>query len=421
MISILLSALKIIFLLGFLIGIHETGHFLMAKLCKVRVNEFAIGFGPTIWQKQGKETKYALRLFPLGGFVNMEGEEEHSEKEGSFSKASILKRVLIVAAGATVNIVFAILIYFIVSSASINNTSNIVSGLEENFAASEAGIEAGDEILKINNKKIRTSKDINDAIKSSDEVIVKIKRNNEIKELKIKPTEIKYNSTGIYLPALEEKSTKIVALESKSAGEKSGLKQGDLIIKINDEDVKDNEEKVLEILQKDTEKEDVKYKFLVERNGKEQEIEVVPDKLSTYYLGVNLKLPEDNLGNRLYYAMYDTNEFLLSMVENVKRLFTGEVSTAQLVGPVGISEVVAKTNGFKEFIYILAVISMSLGVTNLLPFPPLDGGKILFLIIEKIRRKPLKQETELKIQMLGFAFLMVISIIVTYNDILRLF
>ena len=113
MISFLISAIKIIFLLGFLIGIHETGHFLIAKLCKVRVNEFAIGFGPVIWKKQGKETKYELRLIPLGGFVNMEGEAEQSEKEGSFTKASIPRRIAIVAAGALVNIIFAIIVYFI--------------------------------------------------------------------------------------------------------------------------------------------------------------------------------------------------------------------------------------------------------------------------------------------------------------------
>ena len=106
----LITAIKIIFLLGFLIIIHEGGHFLVAKLCKVRVNEFSIGFGPKLWSKQGKETKYELRLIPFGGFVNMEGEEEHSEKEGSFSKASIPKRFAIVVAGALVNILFGILI-----------------------------------------------------------------------------------------------------------------------------------------------------------------------------------------------------------------------------------------------------------------------------------------------------------------------
>ena len=118
MISFLISAIKIIFLLGFLILIHEGGHFLVAKLCKVKVNEFAIGFGPTIWKKQGKETKYALRLIPLGGFVSMEGEVESSEKEGSFSKASIPKRIAIVAAGVIVNIIFGLIVYFILMSSS---------------------------------------------------------------------------------------------------------------------------------------------------------------------------------------------------------------------------------------------------------------------------------------------------------------
>ena len=98
LISFLINAIKVIFLLGLLVFIHEGGHFLVAKLCKVKVNEFAIGFGPTIWKKKGKVTKYAIRLIPLGGFVSMEGEEERSENEGSFSKASIPKRIAIVVA-----------------------------------------------------------------------------------------------------------------------------------------------------------------------------------------------------------------------------------------------------------------------------------------------------------------------------------
>ena len=113
MVALIINICKIVFLLGFLILIHEGGHFLVAKLCKVKVNEFAIGFGPTIWKKQGKETKYAIRLIPLGGFVSMEGEDEESESANSFSKASIPKRIAIVAAGAIVNIVFGLLIYFV--------------------------------------------------------------------------------------------------------------------------------------------------------------------------------------------------------------------------------------------------------------------------------------------------------------------
>ena len=105
----------------------------------------------------------------------------------------------------------------------------------------------------------------------------------------------------------------------------------------------------------------------------------------------------------------------------MKQLFTGKVGIDQMTGPVGISEAVAKTNGFREFLQMMALISISLGVTNLLPVPALDGGKILILIIEAIRRKPMKQETELGIQMLGFALLIGLSVVITYNDILRIF
>lgn len=119
--SFIISAIKIIFLLAFLILIHELGHFLVAKKCKVKVIEFSIGFGKTIWSKQGKETKYSIRLIPLGGFCNMLGEEENSDEEGSFSNSPIWKRFLIVIAGATVNIVFGLLTFFILASI-VNNS-----------------------------------------------------------------------------------------------------------------------------------------------------------------------------------------------------------------------------------------------------------------------------------------------------------
>ena len=112
MFAFLINAFKIIFLLGFLILIHEGGHFLFAQLFKVKVKEFSIGFGPKVWDKQGKETKYTIRLIPLGGYVNMLGEEERSEEEGSFNKASIPKRMIILVAGGLVNIIFGLLLYF---------------------------------------------------------------------------------------------------------------------------------------------------------------------------------------------------------------------------------------------------------------------------------------------------------------------
>ena len=255
MISFIINAIKIIFLLGFLIIIHEGGHFLVAKLCKVKVKEFAIGFGKIIWQKQGKETRYTLRLIPLGGFCGMEGEDEESDSEGSFSKANVWKRMAIVLAGAVVNIIFGVLVYFILIS-----------------------------------------------------------------------------SVGIQF----EDPTK------------------------------------------------------------------------------------DTILNRIYHGGRFTGAFIFSIIESIKMLFTGGVATDQMVGIVGISEVVVQTTGIVEYLHLLAVISVSLGVTNLLPIPALDGGKILILLIEIIRRKPMKIETEAKIQLIGFSILIALSLFVTYNDILRI-
>ena len=252
---IILNAIKIIFLLGFLVFIHEGGHFLVAKLCKVKVNEFAIGFGKVIWQKQGKETKYTLRLIPLGGFCSMEGEDEESDDDRAFSKASVWKRMAIVFAGPVVNIVFGLLVYYI-----------LVASIGIQFA-------------------------------------------NPI---------------------------------------------------------------------------------------------------------------DDTISNRIIYSGKATWEFIVSIFDSVNTLFTGGTSVDQMVGIVGISEIVVKTSGIANYINLMALISISLGITNLLPIPALDGGKILILIIEVIRRKQMKVETEAKIQMIGFSILLALSLIVTYNDIIRI-
>ena len=241
--SIIITVLKIVIILGFLVLIHETGHFLVARLCKIKVNEFSIGFGPLIWKKETEKTKYAIRLIPLGGYVSMLGEEERSDEEGSFSKASIPKRIAIVAAGGLVNILFAIILYVILVTVI---TGNFITGLTSS---------------------------------------------------------------------------------------------GDIIN---------------------------------------------------------------------------------AMWESIKLIFTGGVTADNLVGPIGISEIVAQTTGLIDFFYIMAIISLSLGVTNLLPFPPLDGGKILIYIIEAIRRKPLKENFELKLQMIGFVALITLSIYVAFNDVGRI-
>lgn len=339
MIGFLISAIKIVFLLGFLIIIHESGHFLVAKLCKVKVNEFAIGFGPTIWKKQGLETKYALRLIPLGGFVSMEGEEEASDAEGSFSKASIPRRIAIVVAGATVNIIFGLIIYFILMTSTGVTISNEISAVLDGYNSVESGLQVNDKVIEINGIQVKTRKDVTKILTQSDgkELKLKVERSGELIDISLLPTEKEVN----------------------------GIKG--------------------------------------------------------YYIGVTFKPVDNTFVNHIYYGLTETAEFSTSIIENLKNLISGGVNPSQMMGIVGISDVVVSTNGFKEFIYILALISVSLGVTNLLPIPALDGGKLVILIIEAVRRKPLKQEVEASITMIGFSILIALSLYVTYNDILRIF
>ena len=129
---------------------------------------------------------------------------------------------------------------------------------------------------------------------------------------------------------------------------------------------------------------------------------------------------EDTIINHIKFAGEETGQLFISLFDSIKQLFTGKIGVDQMMGPVGISEVVAKTNGIQEFIYLLSVISISLGVTNLLPIPGLDGGRLLFIIIEAIRRKPFERETEVKIQLLGFSFLILLSMYIAFNDVGRI-
>ena len=340
MLTILLNTIKIVFLLGFLIFIHEGGHFLVARLCKIKVKEFAIGFGPIIWKKQGKETKYVLRLVPLGGFVNLLGEEQAVDEEGSFSKANPFKKIAILLAGGVVNIIFGILVYFLLVTTTANFVSTTVDQTVNNYSAEIAGIQEGDKILEINGKDIKRKSQIDRILEESngEEINLLIARNNEEIELKL-------------IPTLEENEN----LARK------------------------------------------------------------------YYLGIIFKTAEKSFANNIYYGFWDTVEFSVSIIDNVKELFIGNVGVDQLTGPVGISEVVSKTENTSQFIYILALISLSLGVTNLLPVPPLDGGKIVLVLIEAIIRRPLKENVSAAIQMTGFFLIMGLAVLVTYNDVLRIF
>lgn len=345
----------------------------------------------------------------------MEGEDEASEDDRSFSKASIPKRIAICAAGAIVNIIFAVVVYFIVLATSGVYISNVVDSTIPEYAAEQAGIQSGDKIVELNGEKLDNKYDLDDIMENAtgEDILVKVERNGETLEFNIKPTEVQSKVTGMYL----DDKCQVIMVEKGSSSEKQGIQANDVITKINNVETNGDTNKIIEALQQD---ETETISLTIQRGNGEINIEFTPDYVSTYYLGVNMKMAPDTFLNRCYYGVIETKNFIFSIVDNVKQLFTGNVGIDQMTGPIGIGEMVSQTNGFREFIHLMALISISLGVTNLLPIPALDGGKILILIIEAIRRKPMKPENEINIQLLGFSILIALAIYVSYNDILRL-
>ena len=189
----IVGALKVIFLLGFLVFIHEGGHFLVAKFCKVKVREFSLGFGPNLFSKQGEETKYSIRAIPFGGYVDMVGETEQVAEKGSFSEAKVSHRIAIVVAGAVVNIVFGLVAYFLLMSLTGTNRSTVVKQVIPEYASKTMTLQAGDKITQINDKKTRIKSDMDMVLFQSkgESLEVWIERNGEKMQFLINSTEVK--------------------------------------------------------------------------------------------------------------------------------------------------------------------------------------------------------------------------------------
>ena len=240
----LFNLLKIVAILGTLVTIHEFGHFIVAKLCNVKVHKFSIGFGPKLLKKDSGETEYTLRLIPFGGFVQMEGEEERSDDERAFNKKPVWQRIAIVSAGAIVNIIFAIIVYFVLASVNNSYYSTQITGLEEG-PLYEAGLRSGDTILSINGNKVLMQGDIENIIDNSKEdvMLFEYERSGEIIET---PIEIPLQEMGFLGVAFFE-SGEVMYLVSGTPAEKIGIQIGDVAYAVNNVETANSEEIVNEI------------------------------------------------------------------------------------------------------------------------------------------------------------------------------
>ena len=321
-----------------LIIIHEFGHFIAAKLLGVRVNEFAVGFGPKLFSKQIGETNYAFNLIPLGGYCAMEGEDEGSDDERAFCNKKPWRRFLIVVMGAVFNLLLGLIIVAIILAPSKQFLSTVVGGFEKDAISHSTGLEVGDEIIEVDGRKIYTTYDLS------------------------------YSFTNI---------------------------------------------------------DDGKIDISVLRDGKEKILSDVTFKTQTVdgmsYLTVDFGVEpiEKTFVSYIKQTLYTAISYCAVIWRSLIDLISGKYGISAISGPVGVTVAIANAAkiDLMNLLPIMALITINLGLFNLLPIPALDGGRLLFILFEMITRKPVPQKYESIVHAVGFVLLIAFMILVAAKDI----
>lgn len=413
--GMIITILKLIFILGIVATIHEIGHFTFAKLFKMKVNEFGIGFGKPIFKREYKGTKYSLRWIPLGGFVSIDGEEGVSDNPDAFFKKATWKRIIVLIAGATFNAILAIVLFAIVNMQT-PTYSTTVSQISENSALYEAGIREGDKITKVNETKVKIYQSLSLYKNTKNVPVIEYIRDGKVYTTKVENAISDIGLIGVYFRANEDGiiTSEVDIVEGGSAAQKSDLKSGDIIKKVNGIDTNLSVD-VIKITQQNSNKE---IDIVVERNGKILEKKITPKAITVINVADFIpKETETNIGLALVKSQNMVSQIAGSYVD----LFKGNVKVTQLSGIIGIGEVVSKTSGVLDFVNMIGIISLAIGLANVMPFPPLDGGKIVLVLVEVVTRKRVNEKVEIVLSYIGLALLLLLTLYVTYNDIVRIF
>jgi len=435
-----------VLLFELIIFIHEFGHFITAKKSGIKVNEFSLGMGPKIFSFGKGETKYSLRIFPIGGFCAMEGEDEESPEPRAFNNAKVWKRMIVVIAGAVMNIILGFVLMFVVVVQQDAYSSTEVQSFPATSFSSCTGLRSGDVIKEINGYGISTSMDFNYPIstaelKTVDGSTLEIYKEdcgNNLYNMAVSLVQDKNNKLS------DEQVSKVNELLSKSTNEivKAKSKEDAFSVyenyykEINDVcGIKDY--KVEKIVEKETRK---RYTadILVERNGEEKLLKNV--QFFTYTTKDNsdpqvsidfyVKPIEKTFGSVISQTFKQTISTCKMIYASLGGLLTGKFGLKDMSGPIGIASAVTTvaseslSSGFmsavNSIIYVMMIITVNLGLFNMLPFPALDGGRFVFLIIEAIRGKSVPRKVEAIVNVIGMGLLILLMILITANDIFKL-
>lgn len=431
----MITIISFIIVLGILVFLHEFGHFIVAKLLGIRVEKFSLGFGPKIFGFRKGDTEYLISLLPLGGYVKLSGEnpEEGLKNEPfEFASRSVGDRAKVVVAGPLMNILLAVVLIPVVFMIGTQvprylKQKAVLGWVEPGSPGEKAGLKRGDEIVRINGTPVSKWTDLENFILTnpSSTLNVSFLRDGSERKRVLTPLANENYGTG-YAGLLCQIDPVVASVTLNYPAEKAGLKAGDRIISINGQPII-HWNQISELIQKNGDRE---IKLVVQRDGKIVSFSLIP-KLESIngktkpFIGIapSVEMVTEKYGffDALKKGIQKLYEVTGLTFYTLKSLIRGKISVKTLGGPIMIAQITgqAAKAGIANLLFFMAFLSLNLAILNLLPIPVLDGGHLLFFLIEGLRGKPLGFKKMEIAQQIGLAILILLMLIVTYNDLQR--
>lgn len=426
-----------IIVFSILVLFHEFGHFIMAKAVGIGVTEFSLGMGPRIFSFGKGETKYSLKALPFGGSCAMVGEDDPDEEApNSFGAKPAWARFLVVFAGPAFNIILAFIAsLFLLGFGGIN--ASTVHSVTPGSSAEKAGIVAWqDDVTAINGQKVTMGRELMLYLLANpldgSPVTVTLERDGVTREVTIDP-HVKGYRVGITYIAGED-AAQLSSVTADSPAEKAGLKTGDVVLSLNGTPIASGS--AMQQFFTEHPLDGAPIEFTVRRNGEDLTFTMTPDPYETNELGFEAYYVYDEWDGNILHLFRDgfreTRYWLSYTFFSLKMLVTGKVGVRDLSGPVGIVstmgqavEAGVESGGLGDaalnVLTMMVLLSVNLGVMNLLPIPALDGGRILFILFEMIFRKPVPRKAESIVHFIGFILLMALMAVILFSDVLKFF
>jgi regulator of sigma E protease len=436
--------------LGVLVAFHELGHFLAARWVGVRVLKFSLGFGPKLFGRQVGETEYLLSAIPLGGYVKLFGEDDTEattpdDRRRSFAHQQLWGKVLIVAAGPGFNFILAYLIFagWLSTGAPLfvptfRDLSADVEALVPGSPAAAAGMEIGDRIVTVNGKEISTKTELLDIVAKGKghTITVEIRRDGQTKPLTVTPmlapAEVAGGEDPLYTIGVEETPPLVTSVMHGSPASMAGFEAGDRVVSIAGETIYTWSQMTSHV--KEHPQQPLRVEVL--RNGQRVPLTVTPSAEKVTVNGQTIEVGKigisgpgrslmrsDNPLEALYQGLKATWGWTELTTIGLYKMIVGDISSKNIGGPLTIANISgeAASQGASSVVFLIAILSINLGVLNLLPIPILDGGHLLFFLIEGILRKPLGERQRELAQQVGLVLLVGVMIFAFWNDLERIF